>query len=849
MPRQSAGFVFPVRVLLLLLAAALSCSAATLDTGFSTEEKRSLQREALLIIEILQGYHYSDRPFHELDSRELLDGYLKALDPYHLLFTAEDVDFIHRRFERNLKSVYLFKGDLFPAFEIYDLFSTRALARFDWIDRQLQRPPDLSRAETLSTNRQDSPWPNGAKEADALWTQWLKSELIAELLQGRDAESAGALIRQRYAEDRRHIEETDPLTVRERFLTTLLELFDPHSGYFSRDAAGEFEIEMSGSVVGIGVDMRAVQGHFVVESLQPGGPAERDGRIFPGDQILAVTEAGGKTVEITGRRLRDVVQLTRGQAGSKVTLTVRPDGTGESKVVTLERSRMEIAINHARGAVFSVPSREQFVSVGVVFLPAFYGEANAETKSASMARDVRELLENFSRQQVKGVVIDLSNNGGGLLKEAVKLAGLFIREGPVLLIRGLDGKVQILRVDDPAVAYSGPLVVMTSHNSASASEAFAGAMKYCRRAIVVGASSTYGKGTAQDYMDLRTLMPGISSAQKKDWGTLRITRQCFYLPDGNTPQQKGIPSDIQLPTFDPPGFIAEKDRPHALPWKTISAVETNPAAIESLNLVTDELRQHLQETSRERVDRLPEFELKKRVIAFYERYWKQDACSLQLDTRKGERAAMNQSLLELRQQRQELGARLAYACTRIDVAAVSENNRANQSSLRSRMLPDGTPCVNRFYWNVYYYETSPGGTIRTIPVDKLDLDACAADAASLAEVWTKATSWPIANDRVTSILADLKLRRDSAGATAGVPGIFRKHAGGKIDQRTLAKGLDAFFRKAIEIDGDMLHDLPVLDVNLRESLRIAADWALNISPGIESPPPAAPPSPVPVSPP
>ena len=452
---------------------------------------------------------------------------------------------------------------------------------------------------------------------------------------------------------------------------------------------------------------------------------------------------------------------------------------------------------------------------------------------------------------VQGVVIDLSDNGGGLLKEAVKLAGLFIREGPAILIRGLDGKVQTLRVDDPAVAYSGPLVVITSHNSASASEAFAGAMKCYRRAIVVGASSTYGKGTAQDYMDLRTLMPGISAGQKKDWGTLRITRQCFYLPDGNTPQQKGIPSDIPLPSFDPPGFIAEKDRPHALPWNTISAVEKNPAAIESTTRVTDEIRRHLQDASRERVDRLPEFALKKRAIAFYEKYWRPDACSLQLDTRKGEHATMNQSLLELRKQRQELGARLAYAGTRVDVAAVSENDRANQSSLRSRLLPDGTPCANRFCWNVYYCETAPEGTIRTIPVDKLDLDACAADAASLAEVWTKATGRPIANDRVTSILADLKLRRDPAGETAAVPEIFRKHAGGEIDQRTLAKGLDAFFRKAIEIDGDMLHDLPILDVNLRESLRIAADWALNVSPGTEGPPapPAAPSSPVPVNPP
>jgi len=201
-------------------------------------------------------------------------------------------------------------------------------------------------------------------------------------------------------------------------------------------------------------------------------------------------------------------------------------------------------------------------------------------------------------------------------------------------------------------------------------------------------------------------------------------------------------------------------------------VETNPAAIESLNLVTDELRQHLQETSRERVDRLPEFELKKRVIAFYERYWKQDACSLQLDTRKGERAAMNQSLLELRQQRQELGARLAYACTRIDVAAVSENNRANQSSLRSRMLPDGTPCVNRFTGTSIITKPPPGERSEPSRWTKLDLDACAADAASLAEVWTKATSWPIANDRVTSILADLKfagILRERLPASRDIP--------------------------------------------------------------------------------
>jgi carboxyl-terminal processing protease len=815
------------RILLALLCfcgpSAAPGAAAPLDAALPADERRSLQHEALLVIELLQGLHYSDRPFSDLRSPELLDRFLEDLDRDHLMMTAPEVKFVHHRFDHDLKPVYLFKGDLHPAFEIYDLFAARALARCAWVDQRLQRPLDFASEAKVTVDRRKAAWPDSIEDADALWDKWLRLQVLQEILDGRDQATAVADVRRQYAEARKQIADIDPLVVRERFLNSLLEIFDPHSGYFSRDSAQQFDVMMAGALVGIGVELRSLHGKFLVDAVQPGGPADRSGRINPGDELISIAEAGGKPVAAAGRRLRELVELVDGLSGSKVVLSLKAQGGGTPFEVSLERARVEIARDHARGAVVAVPSGKTSIPVGVLTIPAFYGAGDNHVRTASVSVDVRELLGKFRDRGVGAVVVDLRDNGGGLLDEAVKLAGLFLRTGPVLFVRGLDGKVEEHRDDNPAAEFAGPLVIHTSRSSASASEGFAGALQCYRRAVIAGAESTFGKGTAQDFIDLRKLPPSTGVPYREIWGVLRVTRQYYFLPDGSTPQQKGLAADIVLPSRYSPDPM-ERDLPHALPAETIAG-HLQADAVQGTSVVTDELMARLRAEASARINGLPEFALQKRAIEFYRRWQIQPEWSLQFDLRQRERASDDQTRAALRKEHQDLEARLAYPTSPVDLAVVTDAERVHQAALRARTLPDGSSCVNHFFWNVFFYEVEPGGQVREVRIDTLDFDAFAADRAALAGVWTQATNLPMTEAQAAAILADLKDRRQSPDEAPEVPAIFRRQTGAQVDARLLTAGMEAFLKKAIELDGDVLRERPGMDVSLRESLRIAADWA------------------------
>ncbi len=824
MLRIGLGLFCFLRLTLLLDA------ARPLDAVLPAEERRSLQREALLVIELLQGLHYSDRPFSELDAHEFLDRYLDELDADHLILTAAEVDFIHHRFDRNLKPVYLFKGDLHPAFEIFDLFAERAAARCEWIDRRLGQPFDLGTDARQAVDRRKAARPATAADAEALWERWLRLQIIGEMLDGRNEPAAVDAVRASYLEYRKSIVQIDPLAVRERFLNSLLESFDPHSGYFSRDSARQFEVQMSGAVVGIGVELRGNHGRFFVDSVQPGGPADRCARISPGDEVISVAEAGAPPVMTAGRRLSELVELIGGAVNTPVTLGLRPQGTDQTISLTLNRARVEIASDHAQGAVVTVPGPDRARLIGLLTLPSFYGTSGEGASPASVSRDARELLTQFAARRVEAVVIDLRGNRGGLLPEAVQLTGLFQRGGPAALLRGLNGKVDEMRADNSTVDFTGPLVVLISHVSASASEAFAGALQCYRRAIIAGAATTFGKGTSQDFVDLRKLSPGPTAA-RDNWGTARVTRQFFYLPDGRSPQRSGVAADIVLSGF-PESAPTEKDLPHALPPEAVAShLPAEPAA--GTARVTPELLADLRAASRARQESLPEFALQRRAIAWHARRSAPAELSLQLDLRRRERADEDAARQALFMEGRALTETQAYAVTAVDLPLVAENNRVHQAALRSRTLADGSTCLNRFCWNVFYYQPRPDEAAREIRIDSLDFEGAEAIREPLAQAWSQASGHPLSLDQVATILSDLSRRRGNIVDPPDYPAIFRRQTGAEIDPHALAAGMDAFFRTAIEFDREARHDGLGLDIPLRESLRIAADWAARSATGRE----------------
>ncbi len=777
------------------------------------------------MIQLLQGYHYSSRPFHELETPEFLDRYLERLDPDHLFLTANDVAFIHRRFDRNLKAVYLFSGDLHPAFEIYDLFTARALARCDWVDARLQQPIDLERPGELALDRRKAAWPANDPAADALWEQWLQLQVGGEILDGRSPERAADLIRERNDRARARIAGADPLVVREQFLNCLLEFFDPHSGYFARATADEFNIEMAGAVAGIGIDLKVADGRFFVQSVYPGGPCDLLGTVNPDDELLSIAEENAPAQPLAGLRLREVVRLARGPAGSKVTITLRPAGpAGAPQSIALTRARVDLPANHASGFVVFVPSAHGATPIGLIRLPAFYGSQLAEGTDTSMAEEVRELLKKLTERGARGIVIDLRENGGGLMHEAAKLAGLFLEGGPVVHAQGTDARAETLRDDDTSAVFAGPLIVLTSRQSASASEAFAGAMQCYRRALVVGAETTFGKGTAQSYIDVRDLT-NVSPALKQLGGVARVTRQLYYLPDGRSPQLTGILSDISLPGYSFPGQQTEDQLPHALPAASIPPPEPIPGPAPALARLTPELLESLRTRTAGRLAGLPEFALRQRLIAHYTELWSNTAIALPLAERRRQAAGQQERLNTLRLEQRQLGAQLAFPHERVDLAIVAAAREAHQQALRGRHLGDGAPCTNRYDRGVFYYPDPADGRINAIPVSALDLEDCRAAAATLAEAWSTATGAALDPARVRAILADLAHRREYPDPAADIPTLFRSHLAGPLDEPVLAAGLTAFFRAAIENDGDLLRALPQLNVPLRESLRLAADWA------------------------
>ena len=819
-----------VSILALVSAAVVApADGASIGDALTSTQKRSLQREALVVIEFLQGFHYSDRPFHELNAGDVLDDFVGRLDPSRMIFTQSDVAFVRRRFERNLKSVYLFKGDLHPAFEIWDLYAAKATARYEWLERRLSRPFDLEAGGTFALDRKKAGWPKDAAAADALWEASLAASLVEKMLRGLSQADALEALKRDHVERRKRMQRADPLLVREQFLTAVLEHFDPHSGYMSRENADDLEKRLTASAVGVGLELEVHGDDVRLAGIEPGGPADLQGGVYRGDVVTAIS-SGGKRTELRGRNRREASMLLLGDAGTELTLEVRTDGA-PPREVKLSRAKVVLAANRARGFIVTVPRGEATETIGHIALPAFYGMAGAQG-GPSVTQDVRELLAMFVREGVSGVVLDLRGNGGGLLGEAVKLAGLFIGSRPVAYVRGLDQKIIPFASTEPAAAYAGPLVLLISSSSASASEVLAGTLRHYRRAVVVGDGTTFGKGSAQDAVDLRQYRTaGFSTG---DWGTMRVTRQYFYTADGRSPQRVGVAADIRLALFEIDEAAPEAKLPHALPQHAIKPPEpaSPPMAVRTFD---DALLTALRRAATDRLQSLPEFRIEDRLWSMWRDEVKRTELDLGLARRIEAHERQQAEAASLRKQRQALQESMGYPHRRVDLAAVQELIEKRRAAYRQRLGGDGRPVLNRFDHDTYYHELEPAGPIRAVHVDMFDYVAATADAEALRNAWAEATGESLSVEHTRTILRSLDNRQtDAEGGVESVATVFRRHVGSGLDAGKFAAGLDAFFRRMVALEPDLRSDTMRYDVAAREALRVAADWAGTVS---ESNPP------------
>ncbi|MBD5779493.1 carboxy terminal-processing peptidase [Pelagicoccus sp. NFK12] len=595
-----------------------------------------MQNEAKLIVEMLETMHFESAEISNASFYELITHYMEALDYNKLFYLSEHEEHFQKKYGDILGFKLRYQGDLESAFEIYTLYRDRVIDRVDWILQQLEKDWSFDEDEYFIYDRSESPWPSSEEEADELWRLRIKYELLQEILNDKTQEEAKERITKRYKRVLRSIYESGSKDVQEIFLTSLTKMFDPHSSFLSSDTLEDFNISMRLKLIGIGAMLSEEDGYCVIRELVPGAPAIRSKKLSPNDRIVAVAQEGEEPVDIIGMGLRKIVDQIRGEKGTKVTLTIIPSDATDDSVredVVIVRDEVHINSSRATGKIFDVPDGKGGNSpIGVIDIPTFYGGdeyiENGQRYTTSVTADVEELVLKMKAEGVQGIVLDLRRNGGGLLDEAIKMTGLFIRRGPVVQVREKSGYVVSHMDRDPKVAYSGPLAVLTSRYSASASEILAGALQNYGRSITIGNSSTHGKGTVQQVFSLDQYVLRKELANDRA-GAAKLTIRKFYLPNGFSTQRKGVVPDIQLHSMEEVTAVGEADLPESLSWDYIKPV----ARFVEMTL-KNSLLETLTMNSEQRAETLEEFSfLQKRLDWFAEREERKQI-SLNLEQRK-----------------------------------------------------------------------------------------------------------------------------------------------------------------------------------------------------------------------
>src|SRR5213082_1739017 len=519
------------------------------------QAKSDAEQICVSVGRLLEEGHYTHQQLNAEMSQKFLRNYLELLDFSHLFFTQKEVDALTAKYGTALADDVLL-GNLKPAYEIYDLYQKRVDERVAKIKELLKQPMDFKTDATVELRREKAPWPKDEAEADQLWRGRIASELLQEKLSEHPIEPGPQLVGRRYDRIARNVHEEDREEQVKLYLDALAQSYDPHSEYLSKADFKNFNIQMGLSLVGIGAMLRTEDGYAKIESLVTGGPAQVDGRLKVGDRITAVGQGTAEFVDVRDMRLDKVVEMIRGKKGSKVRLLVIPGDAADPckrKNVEFVSDEIKLKDQEARADIIIKKDDEgRAVKLGWITLPSFYADMDHHAKSTT--KDVLALLKRLKKENIAGLVVDLRRNGGGSLEEVISLTHLFIKPGPVVQTKGSNGYTTVSSEPNPGLAYSGPLVVLTSRQSASASEIFAAALQDYGRAVVVGDQCTFGKGTVQTILDIGNYTSLLGSRSHKD-GALKLTIQKFYRVAGGSTQLHGVASDIVLPSLsDLPEF-------------------------------------------------------------------------------------------------------------------------------------------------------------------------------------------------------------------------------------------------------------------------------------------------------
>ena len=569
-----------IAVLSLALAAPLALLARADSAplaGISAAPTADQSTTSKLVYGLLSDSRYAYRP-RALDdalSEDIFKRYLEALDGGKQYFTAADIEKFGP-YKTELDDA-IRSGELAPAYDIFGVYKQRVGERIAYARALLKQDFDFTGDQRWEYDREKTPWAGNAQELDEVWKKSVMNDWLRLKLAGQKPDEIRKTLDKRYATYQRSVNELKSEDVFQTFLNGYSSAIDPHTDYFTPKTAENFNQSMSLSLEGIGAQLQRQDDLVVIREIIPGGPADMNGTLKAGDRIVAVGQGkSGPITDVVGWRIDDVVALIRGKKDTQVRLEFIPAASGidgKHALVTITRQKIKLEEQAAKAETITLPAAngEPERRIGVVKLPAFYQDFEGRRRNpndyTSATRDIAKLLVKFKAENVDGVVMDLRNNGGGSLDEAVELTGLFIDKGPVVQVRESGGRVTVNADTKSGVAWDGPLAVLTNRGSASASEIFAGAIQDYGRGLVIG-ETTFGKGTVQNMVDLDR-WPANETAR---FGQVKLTIAQFFRVAGGSTQHKGVVPDIAFPVSVDATEYGESTYDNALPWTKIAAV-------------------------------------------------------------------------------------------------------------------------------------------------------------------------------------------------------------------------------------------------------------------------------------
>ncbi len=532
--------------------------------------------EDQLITSILSRYHYKTFDLNDSLSQVIFNRYINVLDNGKNYFLNSDINsFDTQKF--NLDD-YLIKGDVQFYYDVFNVYLKRLNQRARFVDSLLNQEFDYSIDENFEYNRDKAAWAKDENELNEIWRKRLKNDALTYKLNGKDWTFIQKTLKKRYKNLAQFLNQYNSEDVFQLAMNSFTESIDPHTNYFSPETSDNFKIDMSLSLEGIGARLQTEDDYTKIVEVIPGGPAAKSKLLNADDKIIGVAQNDdGEFEDVVGWRINDVVKLIRGPKGTTVRLQIIPAGSDlntKPKEITLVRDKVKLEEQAAKSSVLEIINDNKPFRIGVIDVPKFYndfeGQKNGDGNYKSTTKDVKLILDSLKNKKVDGVIIDLRDDGGGSLQEAIDLTGLFIKDGPVVQVKNSDGNIDVATDPDPGIVYDGPLAVLVNRFSASASEIFSAAIQDYGRGLVIG-EQTYGKGTVQNLIDLNRL----SSKKNKDLGQVKITIAKYYRINGGSTQHLGVVPDISFPSFVDPSEFGESSEPSALPWDEIKSAKFN----------------------------------------------------------------------------------------------------------------------------------------------------------------------------------------------------------------------------------------------------------------------------------